>query len=233
MKKLFKLLYGLPVLLFFIAALMNLAADSNGEVIYGTNLFVTEMFFGTMMSPIFIYFTFSIIGIALLLNKKTEIKNIGRALYSIAMISSLLLYRLVGIELEFISEDNFKPDNSLALGGILLLVSAIIGIIIVFVFIIVPIAKDILGYFYGTETNQKRNNTVLDNNPFDELRSWKAMVNDSVITEDEYVNIKEETLKNIKFKKSSKIDTINLLKEVEVEGLITNEDFTNIKKELI
>ncbi|MFO7969046.1 MAG: hypothetical protein ACQERX_03090 [Bacillota bacterium] len=233
MKKLLNLVYGLPIVLFFMSAFTNLAATNTGEPIFGTTLLDQEItMFGTLFSPIFIYLLLGIVGLTLIISYDNQVKNLGKSFYSIAILSSFLIYKTAGISEDFISQTDSSPANSLGFGGILLLTSAIIGLIIVLVFVFTPIIKMILDKVYGVEGElSKKTKKII--NPFEELREWKLLLDENIVSEEEYKILKDNILDKIKLKKGDSLENIKLLKEVENEGLITTEDFKNKKKELI
>lgn len=230
MKKLLNLVYGIPIVLFFMSAFTNLAATNAGEPIFGTTLLDQEIsMFGTLFSPIFIYLLFGIVGLALIISFDNQVKDLGKSFYSIAILSSFLIYRVAGINEDFISQTDSAPANSLGFGGFLLITSVIIGLIIVLVFIFTPIIKMILDKVYGLESGKSK----ITKNPFEELREWKLLLDENVVSKEEYKFLKDDILDKIKAKKGNSLESIKLLKEVENEGLITTEDFKNKKKELI
>ena len=232
MKKVLRvLIYGLPVLLIALAGIMNLAVDSAGDPVFGSTLLAWDMGYGTLISPVFMYFILAMVGIALINNKKEETQSIGKAFYGVAMISGFFIYKDVGLAYGFISETDIAAIMGKSFGGILLLASALLGIALALSFLLIPIIDEVVSKIYGKSITISSGKTAKD--PFSKLRQWKELLDENVVSEEEYNQIKVEVLSTISLKKGSLLEIVTSLKSVEQEGIITTKDFEDKKKEVL
>ena len=229
MKKHFKILiFGLPVLLLLLASTMDFSANSSGVIILNTSLLDYDYFWGSINSVLFPYLMLSFLGITFLISTNEYLVSLGKALYSIAMtIGMFLLF----IMIEISGLTTLGTTNVFSLGGIMFLTGAILGIILALTFLLIPIIDEIIRKFYGRNSIVTGKENSKD--PFSSIREWKLMLDENVISDEEYNLIKEDLLNGIKFKKGTLITIITTLKSLEQEGLISNEDFELKKKEAL
>lgn len=230
-KKGYLLLFSLPILLFGMCGIFNLAATQAGGPIDNSNLLILDEYFGAILSPFFTYFLLSILGLTFVGTDSKNLQTIGKAFYGVGMISGFFLYRKAGLAFKFIADSAAAPVNEMTFGGIILLISVISGLLFAAYFIIEPLMEGIYRRTYGN--SDLMGSTVKEEDPFAKLRNWNALLKDTVISENEYNRIKLQVLDSIRIKKASAFEFVSHLKELEKEGIITIEDFESKKNEIL
>lgn len=186
--------------------------------------------YGTLFSPIFIFILFSVLGLGLFVSKNETTKNIGTSLYSIGFMSSMLMF--ISTRQHYLVELD-RGDLTLGLGGYLFFFGSITGLIIALFIASGPIISELANEYYNENASRGNSKDIKKEGIFVSLKQWKVLLEEKVILPKEYEALKQEAIEKFNPKKNNLYNVITELKTALNQGLISEEDFVNIKNEVI
>jgi len=187
MKKLNRnIILGLPILLFIVSSNLGFAKASSGLVIQDSKYVFEQLSVGTVFSGLFTTLLVAMVAVVLINSFTNQVASIGKALYALAMIN---IYNVFVIMSELYSVGGENSINALSFGGILMLVAAILGIVISVFFLFKPLVIKLAsgGNFEEKELQEK-------DNPIELIKEWKELLDEEIITEDEFVKLKTDLM---------------------------------------
>ena len=221
------ILFFAPVL-FLIGAMLPFTA-LDGDGVGNSRMIVWEIdFVFTIFGSVTMVVIVGFFGAALLMHGEGIKRLYGKTMYMLAALFALVMFIL---HMDMHSDD-LEGAHDPSMG--IFIVGAAVGIFVVMA--LIAVLEDVLGEwleeYYGVDVSSPRPGSK-ETNVFKELKKWKGLLADELITAEDYDAVKAKRLEKVGFRKLSAVEAMETLRKAYEEELIDKDDFQSLKQDLI